>query len=497
MTERASLSDTAAGLSATLRKQLVAKQATRAFKEAAQERILAYGRADTDLHEKQRGVLDDSSRRLLLCCSRRAGKSELLVRLISATLLECAHGEWVVFGARTLGIAKDIIWADLVSINELYCLGWNINGSDLSITTPAGGRFRLFGVDDRKSVDKVRGKKYRLVICDEASTYEEHLRELVVKAFGPGTVDIDGRIILSGTPGYVKDGFWYEASQGKMPAWSVHEWTMFDNPYMGDVDRKLREIREENGWDEEHPTYICEYLGIWPDGSELRVCGDYEEARNAIWTLPEGYSKTGWRHVIATDYGYNDACAWLVIAVDPYSDQRIAVKYYAEAQLKGDRPVEIMRELVEEFDTTYAVSDPSGGGKGFFETFNDQHGQSMGCIIRAANKTDLLGSIRLVNAELRTGRLKFYMPEAGGAVNEIKRLLWKDERKDKILEGKSFPIEALDTIRYGLLETVAWKSVERPHHVETSPALIAAEQARLERAKRAERKMSASWFDRR
>jgi hypothetical protein len=473
---------------------LTKHQNTREFKALVRKRVLEMGRRDTELLAPQKRVVADTSRLRTLCCSRRAGKSEVLARLITDALLECHHNEWVVFGARTLGIAKDIIWADLESINNRYCLGWSINNSDLSITTLSGGRFRLFGVDDRKSVEKVRGKKYRLVICDEASTYQEHLQLLVEQAFDPGTKDLKGKVILSGTPGYVKVGYWYQASQGKLPGWSNHHWTIADNVYIPDVAEALADTRRMFGWDEQHPTYLCEYLGLWVDNSSLLVC-DYDDARNAVHELPAGYSKAGWRHVIAVDYGYNDACAWLVLAVDPYSDERVVVKYYAESELKGDRPVEIMRELVEEFETTYAVSDPSGGGKGFFETFNDKYGREMGCIIRAANKTDLLGSIRLLNAELRMSRLKFYMPEAAGAVQEIRQLLWKDERRDRVLDNPPFKIEALDCARYATLEALSWRARDKPEG--KTPEQIAAEAARLARAKRQERRNSSSWFDRR
>jgi hypothetical protein len=475
------------------RAQLIHMRSTRAFKEAVQERIIELGVKDTPLLEPQRQVLLDEARYQTWCCSRRAGKSELSERLIAATLEECGPGEWVCYGARTLGIAKDIIWNDLCAINERYMLGWNINHSDLSITTMRGGRFRLFGVDDRKSVDKVRGKKYRLVICDEASTYQEHLKRLIEEAFLAGMTDLRGRIILAGTPGYVKAGYWYEASQGKLKGWSNHHWTIFDNTYIPDVAAELAAIRDRFGWDEQHPTYLCEYLGIWADNSTLLVV-DYNDERNAIYTLPEGYSKV-WRHVIAVDYGFNDAAAWYVLAVDPHSGNRFVVKYVAKAGLVGDEPVDIMRTLVEEFETTYAVSDPSGGGKTFYETFNAKHGRAMGCVIRSANKTDLLGSIRLFNAELRTGRLKFYMPEAAEAVQELRPLMWKDELKQKIIDTPPFKLEALDAGRYALLETISWSATAKPPEVD--PVWAQEEAARQERAKRAARKSAASWFDRR
>jgi hypothetical protein len=46
-----------------------------------------------------------------------------------------------------------------------------------------------------------------------------------------------------------------------------------------------------------------------------------------------------------------------------------------------------------------------------------------------------------------------------------------------------------------LLETISWQAADKPPEVD--PEWAAAEQARRERAKRAEKKSAASWFDRR
>lgn len=474
--------------------ELILRQNTKEFRKAIQKAVVDRGRTDTAPFAAQRRVLDDNSRLLCLCCSRRAGKSEVLSRMIADALIDCGHNEWVVYGAKTLGIAKDIIWADLHALNDRFCLGWKINDSDLSIATLRGGRFRLFGVDDKQSVDKVRGKKYRLVICDEASTYEHLLEELVLKAFDPGTKDLDGRIVLSGTPGYVKDesNYWFKASQMPGP-WSKHHWTIFDNPHVKNAEEKLRATREMFGWDEAHPTYVAEYLGRWVDNSSLAVC-DYLESRNGVTELPAHYNLT-WRHVIGIDFGSVDACAWQVIAVDPHSGERYLVEDFAQSGLTGDQPVDITRELVQRYETTYAVCDPGGGGKFFFETFNAKHAQSMGCVIRAANKQDLMGSIRLLNAELRMARLKLLLPKTSATAADLKRLIWKDERRDKIIEGPSFPQDRFDALRYGLLETVAWASKAAPQ--EETASEREARIARAERAKRAERRTNSAWFDRR
>jgi hypothetical protein len=440
----------------------------------------------------QQRVLEDNSRLLTMCCSRRAGKTAVLARMIAVAVEECGFNEWVIFGAKTLSIAKDIMWAELHALNNRFALGWKVNDSDLSITTRRGGRLRLFGASNKESLDKARGKKYRMVVLDEASTYEDIIEQLVKNDFDPGTKDVDGRIILSGTPGYIKDGYWFESSQGLLKGWSNHHWTIRDNPHMGDVEAKLAETREMFGYDEDDPTYICEYLGIWADNSSLLVC-DWLDPRNGLDALPADYSLT-WRHVIGIDYGYEDSMAWVVVAVNPYDDHRYVVHHYEENHMVGDAPVELTRELVERYKTSYVVSDPAGGGKGFYETFNAKYAKKMGCWISSANKIDKIGSIRLLNGELRTGRLHVLRNECGGLIRDIRRLLWKDHRKQDVIEGIKFPDHGFDALRYALLETVTWKAKDKPPQQDA--ATLAESVARAARAKRAAQKSRKDWFDR-
>lgn len=476
-----------------VRSETAARRNSKTFQKALKHAIFERGRTDTPPLPAQRRVLDDKSRLLTLCCSRRAGKTLILGRMITVAIEECGFNEWVVFGARTLGIAKDLIWAELREMNDRYELGWKINDSDLSITTIRGGRFRLFGISDKQSLDKARGKKYRLVVLDEASTYETFLRDLIQRDFDPGTKDIDGRIVLSGTPGYVKANYWFEATNGMVKGWSNHHWTIRDNVYIKNVDEKLAQTREMFGYDEDHPTYVCEYLGQWTDNVSMLVY-EYLSTRNDIKVLPDSYS-LAWRHVIGIDYGYVDACAWVVVAVNPYTDERIVVHAYEQSGLIVDDAVLYTHELVQRFDTTYVVADPGGGGKSFYETFNAKHARAMGCTIRSANKQDLLGSIRMVNAELRPQRLKFLVAECGGLTGDLQRLVWRDQLKTKIVEGKDFPKHRSDALRYALLETVSWRTKDRP--VEKTAAQAIEAGMRAERAKRAKQKANANWFERR
>jgi hypothetical protein len=153
---------------------------------------------------------------------------------------------------------------------------------------------------------------------------------------------------------------------------------------------------------------------------------------------------------------------------------------------------------VEQFSTRYVVADPGGGGKPFYETFNAKHGKALGCTVVSANKSPgnegLLGSIRLLNAELRTGRLKFHRPECPGITGDMKRLVWKDSRRDIILENRDFKLDRFDALRYALHETLTWKAKDKPPQQDA--ATLAESVARAARAKRAAQKSRKDWFDR-
>lgn len=62
-----------------------------------------------EMFAQQLEVLDCTSPRIALCCSRRAGKSELAARMLAIALIQCRHNEYTLFAARTLARARQIL----------------------------------------------------------------------------------------------------------------------------------------------------------------------------------------------------------------------------------------------------------------------------------------------------------------------------------------------------------------------------------------------------
>lgn len=446
-----------------------------------------------ELHSRQRKVAKDRSRNIALLCSRRAGKTELCARLIALALLESGHNEWVVYTARTKSIARDLIWAHLVKLNEDHRLGWVMHENTGNIKTPTGAQFLLLGVDKRAEVEKLRGYKIRLIIADEASTYQDHLQHLVT-AVEPALSDLAGRLILSGTPGVVCDGYWFSASTGAKPKnagrlwrakYKIHHWTVRQNPlFPRDVDEMLREVREDNGWDEEDATYRREYLGEWVEDTSALVY-KFTRDRNTCEVLPEEFDKSTWLCTLGVDFGMTDECAWVVLGSPKHSRQVFVLHAEKHSEMLPDEAAALTAELVERFKPVRIVGDGGGLGKPYIVEFNRRWAHDAGISVSLAEKADKVGTISLLNGDLRAaeGRpplVKLLLPAAEELAREIQHLPWLDAAHTK--ENPSFPNHCADAFLY------AWRSHSsywnRPKKKEPTRAEIELA-ARRERARRA------------
>lgn len=452
-----------------------------------------------ELHARQLRVLRDPCRFIAMLCSRRAGKTELCARMIALALLDSGANEWVIYAARTASIAKDLIWIHLEGLNERFKLGWQMQAHLGLITTPTGACFRVLGVDKKKEVQKIRGYKVRLAIFDEASTYQEHLEELVKDCAEPALMDLGGRLVLSGTPGVVCEGYWFDASTGEMPKYSVHHWTVRENPlFPRDVEEALREVRENNQWTEEDATYRREYLGEWVEDASALVYKFVGE-RNALEELPEAFDASTWLCTLGIDFGMTDECAWVVIGSPRHSKDMFVLHAEKHSELLPDQAAALTSTLIERFRPVRIVGDGGGVGKPYIQEFNRRWAHGQGISVSLAEKVDKVGAISLLNGDLRgggekegTARIRLLLPAAKELASEIKQLCWLDAAHTK--ENPSFPNHCADAFLY------AWRSHtsywNRPKKKELSPEERRLKEMRA-RAQRHAAEKRAPWHKRR
>ncbi|MGN6107241.1 MAG: hypothetical protein ACTHU0_19190 [Kofleriaceae bacterium] len=304
-----------------LNKKQPTEEAERAAQDEA-EAVAAQLRDRFTRHPKQRRFWQSIAKRLAALCTRRAGKSDGGVRewLAKAITIKGWRGVYI---NETLGEARKVVWkndlgqgwVDLLAQYGTLVPGQSlmfriggvlavVNGTLLTIDFSNGSQIALFGADDEKAINKLRGQAKDEVWIDEAQKFV-HLRPMILQVVSPLVKDKRGVIRLTGTPSEDCAGYFYEVTpepdSGDTPlkGWEVHRWSVVDNPGFGCVawiegewfitdhtgavlggpyvdeataeqaatqirwDRTAGEALEENGWDGTEPEYQREWLGKW------------------------------------------------------------------------------------------------------------------------------------------------------------------------------------------------------------------------------------------
>jgi hypothetical protein len=376
----------------------------------------------------QRTVLTDKSRYKAVLAGRRSGKTMLDARAIALSLEASGRDDWTFYSAVTRVVAKDLIWSKLEELNETFRLGWSMRSHESVIETPRGGMFRTLGYDDQGQVEKSAGYRIRLFVCDEPHSYSTRLKYLAEQKIGPALADLGGTLMLTGTPGVNRSGYWFEASTGKIPEFKTWTWNVKANPkFMRDAEEWIAEELRLKKWTVETPAFRREVLAEWCQDESAQVY-QYVADRNSVTSLeinPAGLFTLG------CDFGVVDHSAWCVLYTPPHSRMTYVIHAESRGGLLPDEATEVTRALVERYRPSKIVGDAGGLGKPYVEQFNRRYGNRAGFYMHAAEKTEKLANIAIVNGELRAGNIKLLLPEAAPMADEIVDLVWADERCDK------------------------------------------------------------------
>lgn len=164
-------------------------------------------------------------------CGRRFGKSELAQMEI---IFEAIKGHSVAYITPTYQLAKTF-FKQLAKV-----LPFENNKSDLTITFPNEGSVMFF---TGERLDALRGRKFNLVIIDEASFIPD-LEDGWLNSIRPTLTDYKGRALFLSTP-KGKNYFFslYQKGMHKEPDWQGYKFSTFDNPYI-DRDEILEAKRQ-------------------------------------------------------------------------------------------------------------------------------------------------------------------------------------------------------------------------------------------------------------
>jgi hypothetical protein len=359
---------------------------------------------------KQLDAVKSTAKRKCKKCGRRAGKStsdavELLLDGLQTPIIP------ELYVTLTRGNAKEILLPILMRMNAEYQLGYRRVG-DADFVSPIGVAIQLRGANDVKDIEKIRGHVFKRAHVDEPGSMPDRIiRPLVVDIIQPTLMDYQGPLVLSGTPPPLRHGYFYDCYAGKLKAnWEQHHWTVRDNERFParmrglDIEEILAEIRRENGWEADDPTYQREYEGLDVEDRKSLLF-DYKAGFNDYEALPVGE----WCYVLAWDLGTGsdnqaeakegDPMALGVLGWRRHSPIVYLVEEWGETNGDITSAAEKAAELAAHYHPQSMVIDQGGLGKLISNEVRRRHKLP----VKAAEKTQKGAFIKLFNTALRRG----------------------------------------------------------------------------------------------
>jgi len=435
---------------------------------------------------KQAAFIRDRSRQKAAICTRRAGKSQAIGRMLVNDGLEIPAAQLYI--GLTRDSAKRVMWNEVLpELDEKYKLGATFNESSLTMTLPNGAPIYLLGGDaSPREMKKYLGMKLLNAAIDEAQSFRVQMRTMVYEILKPALADLRGVITLGGTPDDLCDGLFYDITRqdgvNREPGWSVHEWTAYDNPYMAaQWEEEIEGLKRDNPRIVETPLFQRMYMGRWVTDTS-KLCYKYDPKRNYVEALPAGQ----YMNVLGVDLGFEDASAFATVS---YSEDDPNVYIRLPYKKSGM----IISDVAERLRYYQQVASPfswqvDGAAKQAVEELK----QRFGFPLEAAEKSGKAEFIEIFNSELIAGRIKLVGPESKPIAEEWGSLIW-DDRSGKRQEHPACPNHLSDAVLY------AWrKCYHYLHKPKTKTARTAADEVdaweRRELERLSEKKFVPFWM---
>lgn len=416
---------------------------------------------------QQKEFILDPHKLKALFCTRRSAKSYTAgVYLVYEALKN--PGCNCLFVGLTRASSKAIIWKDILQvINRQLNLDASFNQTELTMTLPNGSVITVTGVDaDGDEMDKLLGRKYRLVTIDEASMYTVNVHNLVYGVLGPAMVDPNaggerGTICLMGTASDFPTGLFYDVTTGKERGWRLFEWTAYDNPYVSKQwQEALDEIARERPLYMETPQFKQWYLNQWVIDEEKLVYR-FNPGRNLVKEVPH-LPPEGWTYVLGVDTGWEDDNAFVLTGYHINDPNLYVLKIFKKKRLTFDQVVEIISHFQKD-----PICAPH---KVFIDGANKQGVESMrvrsAIPFEYADKQDKATFIELCNADLVQARIRIHDTALNRPLwEEMSSLVWVtdgDKIKFPKKEHPTLPNHLCDAFLY------AWRN---GYHYHSAPAV--------------------------
>lgn len=381
----------------------------------------------------QKEFVSDPAKRILACCSRRAGKSYGIAIKFLKTGFEFINSV-MVYGAMSRSQGMEILWPAMQELNERLFLGLKFNRNSGDIEFPNGSKVLMRGFGSQREAEKCRGLSIRAACLDEAQGFPAWLLRITLEQIlEPAMIQFgeDCWIAITGTPNAACAGGFYDAWSGvdekgkQVDTWSTHHWTFFDNKAIPAPEKVVADVLENRGWNRDTPSFVREYLGQWvkdSEGSAFRINTDV----NVIYTFDD-QSAPDWTYALGVDLGIVDESAYVVGCYSPSMGEAVVVESFEESTDSPSESARHVLRLMEKYDLAEIVADTGGQGKAHV----GEWARTYGIPVTPAQKHNKGGRVQLINADLMAGKLKFLGPLNHQLITEATIIQWDLDALEK------------------------------------------------------------------
>ena len=396
------------------------------------------------LYDKQQEVYDNSTDKFMIVInSRRSGKTELMGRLLAKRV--CRPDQHCVYINRSFDAAVRQIQKPLETALEAAGLHYTgtINGGKIEFDN--GSWILIVGNNNAADVNKLRGEKLALVLCDECG-HMRHLRELMNEIIAPATMDYaDSQIVMVGTPPRTKNGFVQELwEKGNI---RKYHWTFKDNPFIPNKDNVIQEACEMFGVSPDSNFIKREYLGdMYAYDTEAIYIKHYDKAEPDKDKL---YSHA----YVGVDWGYEDKAAVVGMVADKNNKKLYVVKDWSEAKKGIVEISQRVQEMVEYLKNNYRLdrepqvicdTNEKSAAQDLYTTYHISN-------VMLAYKYDLNYALDQL-ADWFIASTVIVSPNAKATIEDADNMIWKrDEDTDQIiheLDDDSYHGNAMFAVLY-------------------------------------------------
>ena len=383
--------------------------------------------------KEQREVLYEinHSRRIAVCCSRRAGKTDLASGAID--IASMIPNTRIIYVNLTYTNALNQIFDNTVERSEKAGLViTNSSKSSGEIEWSNGSSLRICGNGNNAEIDKLRGeKRVSLIIIDEFF-HQRNMEYAINEVIGPLLLDIPNSTILClGTPPRIPKTYG-ERVWTTEKGWKKFHWTAEENPYIPNYEEFIEELCKNKGITKDAPFIQREYYGvIGAYDTEAQVMKGYKTygAGEPLDFVPE-------KVAIGIDWGFSDNNAIISLAYNNEKARVIEERKFNRASVS-----EIIKQVQEVYSNSkkFLIENNKNANINDVSLYCDTNAKEIVYELYSVQKLPAYCAykyskqlaISQMSEFCRTGQI--VVPEDGILSDEFDRILYKRDDEDNIL----------------------------------------------------------------